>query len=61
MRHLIEEKVVDVPVTFVNEDFTTFQAGRFLELYKANNYNKLDKDITKDNNLKKIVFFLDIG
>jgi|LauGreDrversion4_2_1035121.scaffolds.fasta_scaffold1735991_1 hypothetical protein len=58
MRHLIEERIVEVPVTFVNEDFTTFQAGRFLELYRASNSIKqLDKSLSKDSNFNKIVNF----
>jgi hypothetical protein len=35
MKHLIREDILKIPITFVNEEFTTFQATMFLEYYEA--------------------------
>ncbi len=42
IKHLTREEILDIPVTFVNEQLSTFQAGKFLELYEGSvgNNNK---------------------
>ncbi len=50
---MIREQIITVPITYVNEAFSTFQAAKFLEMYQVRQ-GVYDKSITQD---KKVVLF----
>jgi hypothetical protein len=51
---MIREEIINIPVTYVNEAFSTFQAAKFLEMYQGSK-GVYEKSLTQD---KKV--FLDI-
>ncbi len=55
---MIDECIIDVPVTFVNEELSTFQAVKFIELYKATLKDKGTFDKNLPNMDNKIVMTL---
>ena len=37
---MVRESIIKIPVTFVNEELSTFQAGKFLDLYQLTTENE---------------------
>ena len=54
---MIREQIINIPITYVNEAFTTFQAAKFLEMYQVTK-GVYDKSITQDKKVKMIYFML---
>ena len=50
---MIREQIINIPITYVNEAFTTFQAAKFLEMYQVTK-GVYDKSITQD---KKVSYY----
>ena len=48
---MVREDLIRIPLTFVNEELTTFQAGKFLEFYQASK-GVYDKEISRNKMLK---------
>lgn len=48
---MIREQIINVPITYVNEAFSTFQAAKFLEMYQVKQ-GVYDKAITSDKKVK---------
>ena len=47
VRHMIREQIINIPITYVNEAFTTFQAAKFLEMYQGSK-GVYDKSLTQN-------------
>ena len=54
---MIREQIINIPITYVNEAFTTFQAAKFLELYQVTK-GVYDKSITQDKKVSYLSFIL---
>jgi hypothetical protein len=50
---MCKEEIIKIPITFVNEEFSTFQAAKFLEFYEA---QKVDRDKQLTNNKMVIIY-----
>ena len=39
LKHMHREKILNIPTTFINESYSTFQAGKLLEQYQVDQKN----------------------
>ncbi len=56
VKHMLREEIIKIPLTFVNEEFTTLQARKFLEYYEIDNMNKEKKSGRKLSERKKVFY-----
>lgn len=53
---MIREQVITIPVTYVNEEFSTFKAAKFIEMFKLTDEAKLNPKLLNGSN--KEVYYI---
>jgi hypothetical protein len=53
---MCREEIIKIPLTFVNEELSTFQASKFLEFYQTTQGN-YDKGFSRNKMVLLIILF----
>ena len=53
---MIREQIIKIPITYVNEEFTTFKAAKFIELYNLSKEGNKSENILNKNNKEVYIY-----